>query len=188
MLRRAQTVGASLCLTDNSHSALSWISSSSTAQILPSPPPNISLDPDSLSTKANPPASRFSQPRSDSAVSVSESWRHAARLRLFEKISTPHVCRARAAGTTFDLISSHIQVLTSIRSVLLDYEDPHHQHDTEGTTPRKIKNDVLRKLLTDVRALREEAAEILAHEAQTSRRIPGASVMRVTPTATASNR
>lgn len=90
-------------------------------------------------------------------------------------------------------------MLTGVRSVVLEYEDPHRQHDTEDAAPREIESNEVRELLADMVALREEAAEIL-REAQTSRlnpttvrlappsneheeRIPSGSMMRVVPTA-----
>lgn len=96
-----------MCLTDKDHSASSRTSLSSTARCLRSPPANNPRDLDNYSTAPAPPASRFSPPPSRVA-STPESRRHAARLRIFEKISTPHVGRAGVEGTTCDMVASHV--------------------------------------------------------------------------------
>lgn len=59
------------------------------------------------------------------------------------------------------MISCYISVLKSIRSLVLDYETPRRQHDAEDAVPRKIERNMVRKLLADMAALREDAAEIL---------------------------
>lgn len=144
-----------------------------TAHILPSPLPNISLDPDSLSTMANPPASRFSQPRSDSAVSVSESWRrHAARLRLFEKLSMSHFSRAPVRGMCEASVSHRISAPYS-NSAECEAPDPvptHPPDKIENAPPRATRRARAYGLLPSemTASLGKQAADILVPHAQSA--------------------
>lgn len=99
-LRRARAVP--MYLTDKGCSASLQTYLSSTTRGLRPLPSSIPRAVDDFSTAPTPPASCFSRPPSGVA-SMPKSRKHAARLRLSEKLSTPYVGRARVEGTTCDI-------------------------------------------------------------------------------------
>lgn len=141
----------------------------STTGVFSPPPPIVPRNSGSFSTMANPPESRFSQPLSG-VVSVSESWRYAARLRLFEKLSMSRFSRAPVRGICEASVSHRISAPYS-HSAECEGPVPTHPPDkTENAPPRATRHARAYGLLPSemTASLGKQAEDILVPNAQSA--------------------